>query len=192
MLDKDHIITSEACYLGITELVNLHQIPSFNIITTKVPYICLISLGIWLGSQLPDLDTTSSNIGRYTRPISSIIAHFGHHGITHSIFGLLLVAYLLLYAMPHYLTIRNIYAIYFLYGTTLGYALHLVEDAFSKAGIIWFFPFYPAYRKWKYNIYVRSKIHTKWRYKTGGSVEKFIRDIDILIIVLSVTSYCLI
>lgn len=183
MLNKDHVLTSEALYISTLALSNQQIIP-----THTLPIVQAIETGggIWLGCQLPDIDTTSSKIGKYTKPVSSIIAHFGHHGITHSLFGFAVIAFLSLYMIPNFFNIQNMA---FLQGIVIGYILHILEDSFSKAGVIWLFPFWPPHHKWKYNIYVRNNINLKWRYKTGGKCERVIHYIDIIIVSIGVLCY---
>lgn len=53
-----------------------------------------------VGSILPDIDTTTSGVGRFFRPVARFIEHrFGHRTITHSLLFLLLLSVAL---MPLY------------------------------------------------------------------------------------------
>lgn len=76
--------------------------------------------GAWAAASLPDIDRVL----------------FWHRGFTHTIWvvaGLLFAAH----AIP------DIYILWgqpLLYGIALGYFSHLLGDAFSKAGVAWFYP----------------------------------------------------
>lgn len=208
MLDKDHVLVSEAIYLGATPLI----------FTTNRSLLVAGALGVFIGCQVPDMDTTSSKIGQMTRPISTLIAHFGHRGITHSLFGLLFFIIFVDYFLRGRWMSFMWYWLYgewpmFLNGMIIGYALHLIEDWFSRSGVIWLFPSHiESYRKWyppklKSNgyqyysprylkrieppIYIRTGI-TKWfRYHSTdrgikGRYERNIRKVAVIVIVLDI------
>lgn len=208
MLDKDHVAVSSAIcisYLAVTKDNSLDSIfPSL--------------LGTFIGCQLPDIDTTDSHIGRCTKPISSIISHFGHRGITHSLFGWAMLYFIVAFGLrSRYFTFM--YQIFpygwsiFLDWLLIGYFLHLIEDWFSKGGLIWFFPF-GHYRKWyppvrnrryyrhrKYRrhrrrkrhrqpVYVETRIAKWFRYNSTdrgkkGRYERCLRYLAFLIIAVS-------
>lgn len=182
MLNKDHVLISETAYLAFNALHKLQLSPQILALLPQpnlsqiLPTVC----GIWLGSQLPDIDIKSSKIGRWTKPISSMIAHFGHRGFTHSLWFLVLIYLLCMYILPKFLGITSLTANYALEGITIGVALHILEDSFSKAGVIWLFPL-GNYHQW-HHIYVRNNINKTFRYKTGGKTEKLIRRITTIIL----------
>jgi len=101
-----------------------------------------------IGSLIPDMDIQYSTIGRKFWPASSILnIMFGHRGLMHTIFPPLIVALLLF--MAGY----NIFGIAF----AIGYMTHLVADAATVQGIMFFFPL--------------SKIRASGPIKTGGVLE---------------------
>lgn len=88
-------------------------------------------------SLLPDLDISSSGIGRRVPFISSRIEkRFGHRTLTHSFVGVLLVGLL---ALP--LSVWNLSG-YLM--CVLGYWTHIFIDIFNKDGVAILYP----YRKW--------------------------------------------
>ncbi|MFB3079050.1 MAG: metal-dependent hydrolase, partial [Lysobacterales bacterium] len=81
-----------------------------------------------LGSLLPDIDTSSSWIGRLGGPLTQAIErHFGHRTLTHSIIGVICFSGLVL---PLYFFRPGWY-----FSLILGYVSHLTADLFTKAGI---------------------------------------------------------
>ncbi len=127
-------------------------------------------LALTLGATFPDVDEPHSWIGRRTRGISDFIhALFGHRGITHSLMGLLFISLVTL-LLTNIVGINVLFGVYFV----LGYALHLLEDSFSKSGIAWLQPF----KKKKY----KSGLGVVY-YKTGGLVEKLILVISVLVLI---------
>jgi membrane-bound metal-dependent hydrolase YbcI (DUF457 family) len=54
--------------------------------------------GLSIGALLPDVDTTASGLGKFVKPVSSLIERkFGHRTITHSLLG---AAFFQLLALP--------------------------------------------------------------------------------------------
>ena len=88
-----------------------------------------------VGSQLPDLDTTSSLIGQVFFPISSWIEErFPHRSITHSLMATAAVAAIAL-PVGHFLgDIRTAIAL------PLGHLLACFSDTFTKQGAQLFWP----------------------------------------------------
>ena len=89
-----------------------------------------------LGSQLPDLDTSTSLIGQICFPISTFIEErFPHRSITHS---LLATAFFALLSFPlyylHYLELKPWLALW------LGHLVACFSDTFTKQGVQLFFP----------------------------------------------------
>lgn len=119
----------------------------------------VIALG--LGSVFPDIDEPHSWIGARTRGLSDAIKlFFGHRGLTHSLFGLILAmatTTLLLTLTP----LNPLTGTYFV----LGYALHLVEDSFSKSGVKWLLPMTDKPFRFGKGVFY---------YVTGGVIERFI------------------
>ncbi|MEK4181697.1 metal-dependent hydrolase [Aeribacillus sp. FSL K6-1121] len=84
-----------------------------------------------IGTLLPDIDEEVSWIGCRTRKISNFLSTiFGHRGVTHSMFFLVLVL-MTLVLLVSFLNFSVMFTFYFI----LGYLIHLVADGFSKPGI---------------------------------------------------------
>ena len=83
-----------------------------------------------LGSQLPDIDTTTSTIGKIFFPISSFIEdRFPHRSITHS---LLATAAITLIALPIGYFLGNWFTAIAL---PIGHLLACFSDCFTKQGV---------------------------------------------------------
>lgn len=81
------------------------------------PYEQILIIGIaGLTASLPDVDTKS-------------YIPLRHRGITHTIWIILLLLFSCYY-YPNFIT----------FGILSGYTSHLIGDAYSKAGIAWFYP----------------------------------------------------
>lgn len=100
-------------------------------VAVRCDWMALDSLAVpacILGSLLPDMDHPRSYIGKRLQPLSGMIAKiFGHRGITHSLFIIILGAWFLLDYLkspPHWVT-----------GLALGYLSHLLADFFTPAGV---------------------------------------------------------
>jgi inner membrane protein len=122
-----------------------------------------------LGSQLPDLDTSTSTIGQIAFPISSRIeAKYPHRTITHSLLATLAIA---LVAVP-----TGYLSGYVLAGIAvpLGHLLATFSDCFTKQGVQLFFP-YPAW--------CISVSNPRRRLKTGGAGELWVLGIAIALLI---------
>jgi inner membrane protein len=126
-----------------------------------------------LGSQLPDLDTTESTIGKIFFPISSWIEdRFPHRSITHSLLatGFIAVVSLLL---GHFLLgdIKTAAAL------PLGHLLSCFSDTFTKQGVQLFYPV-PA---WAVSV-----SNPRRRLKTGGAGELWVLGSAIALLVFGI------
>lgn len=133
-------------------------------------------IAVGLGALLPDIDEQHSWIGRRTRGVSDLMnTVFGHRGITHSLFGLVLVLIPILFAV-------GMTPLSFTNGMCIlaGYFLHLVEDSFSKKGIKWLLPI--SNKKFQSGFYVIY-------YSYNGLAEKLILIISTLVIIYELASY---
>lgn len=102
------------------------------ILGTADPLALLLSL---IGSQLPDLDTSTSYIGQIFFPISRWLeARFPHRTITHS---LLATGLLCAIALPIGYFTNNLLIWLSL---PLGHLLTCIADCFTVKGVQWFYP----------------------------------------------------
>jgi len=87
-----------------------------------------------LGSLLPDIDTTSSTLGKLFLPFSTYLERkFGHRTITHSLLGCSIFS---LAGLP--LLIFRLKEIYFCF--VFGVLSHVFLDAVNKSGVPLFYP----------------------------------------------------
>jgi inner membrane protein len=130
-----------------------------------------LSLGI-LGSQLPDLDTSTSAIGQICYPISSWIeTRYPHRSITHSLLAtavLTLVSVSIGWALHHPLVSIAL---------PLGHLLACFSDTFTKQGVQLFYP-YPA---WAVSV-----SNPRRRLKTGGAGELWVLGIAIALLLIGI------
>ncbi len=121
-----------------------------------------------LGSQLPDLDTTESTIGKIFFPLSSWIEdRFPHRSITHS---LLATAAITLISLGIGYLLGNITIAIAL---PLGHLLSCFSDTFTKQGVQLFYP-NPA---WAISV-----SNPRRRLKTGGAGELWVLGISIALL----------
>ncbi|WP_066869074.1 metal-dependent hydrolase [Clostridium mediterraneense] len=61
-------------------------------------FVSLTMAGGAIGSLIPDIDSSTSTVGRKVKPISKFISSkFGHRGFTHTILALILFSYLIFF-----------------------------------------------------------------------------------------------
>ncbi len=128
-----------------------------------------------LGSQIPDIDTTTSTIGKIFFPISSWIEdRFPHRSVTHSLLATAALA------------IASLTVSYFLLGDIdlkmaialpLGHLLSCFSDTFTKQGVQLFYP-NPA---WAISV-----SNPRRRLKTGGAGELWVLGISIALLTLGI------
>lgn len=151
MLGRDHQKTS----IGIAGIVlfavykNQHVpinlifnhtnkgVGNFTYVQLLAGFIFLICVSF--GSLLPDIDNKNSLINKLL-PIN-LSKYFVHHGICHSLIGWLIFCLIsLIILFPIICYVKLIGTMIYL-GLIIGYFLHLLEDSFSRSGIIWMYPF---------------------------------------------------
>lgn len=164
MLGKSHVIINETILLPLVMKKSLMPILNIN----KFSNIIWFSIGIMLGSLLPDIDHQDSILGRFN-PISKIMKH---RSITHTLWMALLITFLCINFGIH----RLHQSLYF--GITMGYWLHLIEDSFSVEGITWLYPLTHKHRR-------------RYGYITGGCIEKFFVTLSTFILFTEVLWYFL-
>jgi len=85
-----------------------------------------------IASQLPDLDTPDSYIGRVLRPLSDFVSRWGHRQITHSLLGTAIAWVVLL---PLLIFSAEVY-----WSASIGYLSGWLLDACSKTGVPILYP----------------------------------------------------
>ncbi len=121
-----------------------------------------------IASQLPDLDTPNSYIGRVCQPVSAYVSRFGHRQITHSLFG---TAIAWLVFLPLLFIGTDWY-----WAAALGYLSGWLLDAASKTGV----PiFYPSPKRGVFPL------DPQYRIKTGSLTERLF--LAVLILILGAT-----
>ena len=127
-----------------------------------------------LGSQLPDLDTTTSTIGKIFFPISSWIEdRFPHRSITHSLLATAGIAAVSLGANYFWLhgSLKAAIAL------PLGHLLACFSDTFTKQGVQLFYP---------EPVWAISVSNPRRRLKTGGAGELWVLGIAIALLTLGI------
>ncbi|MCC3498362.1 MAG: metal-dependent hydrolase [Microcoleus sp. PH2017_15_JOR_U_A] len=137
-------------------------------LTTANPLHLALAIG---GSQLPDLDTSTSTIGQILFPISNWIENrFPHRSITHCFLATCVIALL---SAPLYF--------YFDWKTwlclPLGHILSCFSDVFTKQGVQFFWP-HPA---WCISVSNPNK-----RLQTGGTGEYWVLAIAMITFVAAI------
>ena len=115
-----------------------------------------------IGSQLPDLDTTTSTIGKIFFPISSWIEdRFPHRTITHSLLATAAITLVSLSVNYFWLQgdIKSAIAL------PLGHLLACFSDTFTKQGVQLFYP---------EPVWAVSVSNPRRRLKTGGAGELWV------------------
>jgi inner membrane protein len=125
-----------------------------------------------IGSQLPDLDTTTSTVGKIFFPLSSFIEdRFPHRTITHSLLAtgfLTLISLAVGYKTGHLITSVAL---------PLGHLIACFSDCFTIKGVQLFYP-YPA---WAVSV-----SNPRRRLKTGGAGELWVLAISIVLLIAGI------
>ena len=99
------------------------------VLGTANPLILGLSV---IGSQLPDIDTTTSTVGKICYPISSWIEdRFPHRSVTHSLLASAFLTVLAL-VVNHFFLLGDIKIVIAL---PLGHLLACFSDTFTKQGV---------------------------------------------------------
>lgn len=139
------------------------------VLGTANPLILGLSV---IGSQLPDIDTTTSTIGKICYPISSWVEdRFPHRSITHSLLATASITMLAL-VVNHFFLLGDIKVAIAL---PLGHLLSCFSDTFTKQGVQLFYPS-PA---WAISV-----SNPRRRLKTGGAGELWVLAIAIALLTL--------
>ena len=134
----------------------------------------LLGLSI-IGSQLPDIDTTTSTIGKIFFPISSWIEdNYPHRTITHSLLAtasLTVVSFVVTYFIVKGIDVKSAIAL------PLGHLLSCFSDTFTKQGVQLFYPD-PA---WAISV-----SNPRRRLKTGGAGELWVLGSAIALLIIGI------
>lgn len=90
-----------------------------------------------IASLLPDIDHPESKLGRRIKPISTFLSLFSHRGITHSLWAVGFMVWLLISNQADSIASQAL---------VVGYLSHLLGDAVTPAGIRPFWPIGRAQR----------------------------------------------
>lgn len=125
-----------------------------------------------VGSQIPDIDTSTSTIGKIFFPISNWIeARYPHRTITHSLLATLGIAAFSL--TVGYLTQNiSVWA-----ALPLGHLLACFSDCFTKQGVQLFYP-YPA---WAVSV-----ANPRRRITTGSATELWVLSLAIVLFLIGI------
>jgi len=139
------------------------------ILGTADPLALFLSL---VGSQLPDIDTSTSTIGKVFFPISSWIeARYPHRTITHSLLATIGIA-LLAGAVGYFTKAPLTWA-----ALPLGHLLACFSDCFTKQGVQLFYP-YPA---WAVSV-----ANPRRRITTGSATELWILGVALVLLLVGI------
>ncbi len=132
-----------------------------------------VTLGLAiLGSQLPDIDTTTSAIGQICYPLSNWIENrFPHRTVTHCLLmtvAIALVSLAIGWKLGHVMEAIAL---------PLGHLLACFSDTFTKQGVQLFYP-YPA---WAVSV-----SNPRRRLKTGGAGELWVLALAIALLVTGI------
>ena len=180
LLTRSHRLVSVA-------IVEFGLIASNQFLIKTSPSSALVLLcATAIGATLPDIDDYNSSASR--KSLINFSLFLRHRGITHSLIGWGIFSLLLYFLMSKIMPLNleelssfqhpNCWLSLWL-GFSIGYFLHLVEDAFSHHGINWLAPFTN-----------RKKYRRFFHYKVGGFFEKLLTLIAVLAIIF-MTGYWL-
>ncbi|UQS85396.1 metal-dependent hydrolase [Apilactobacillus apisilvae] len=173
-LRRTHVALSEAIALGYINIE--HQ----SLLVSSLEII-----GVWIGSQLPDIDQKQTRINKKVGIVAKPMTWWGHRTWSHTVWFLGILLLLTYYLSNNNYTNGNfifsqLNLAFFYYGILAGSFLHILEDSFSFGGVRWFYPLDKS-------INVRKK--GLFRYKVGGTKENVILFLSILGIVFNLILY---
>ncbi|MCK8612201.1 metal-dependent hydrolase [Apilactobacillus nanyangensis] len=173
-LRRTHIASAEVIMMGYAISTN-----------QPLPIIITETIGVWIGSQLPDIDQRQTRINKKTGIETSMFTLWGHRTWSHSIWIPALLFILARYSsnspMLNGISVYGYKVMgYFYFTLALGYFLHELLDAFSVEGIRWLYP-----------LGDRKIIRKKgiFRYKVHSMKEIMIRYVSIIFIVFELIFY---
>lgn len=173
-LRKTHIASAEAIMMGYAISTN-----------QPLPIIVAEAIGVWIGSQLPDIDQRQTRVNRKTGIETTMLTLWGHRTWSHSIwvpaFLFILARYSANSPILNGISVNG-YKImgYFYFTLVLGYFLHELLDSFSIEGIRWLYPL------GNHKI-IRKK--GMFRYKVHSMKEIMIRYVSVILIIIELIFY---
>ena len=173
-LRKTHIASAEAMTMGYAIYAN-----------QPLPIIIAEGIGVWIGSQLPDIDQRQTRINKKTGVETTMLTFWGHRTWSHSIWIPALLFILARYCsnspILNGISINGLKIMGDLYLTLpLGYFLHELLDSFSVEGIRWLYPL------GSHKI-IRKK--GMFRYKVHSFKEIMIRYVSVTLLVIELIVY---
>lgn len=173
-LRKTHIASAEAVIMGYA--ISASQ---------PLPIIVAEVIGVWIGSQLPDIDQRQTRINKKTGIATTMLTLWGHRTWSHSIW---IPAFLFILArnssnspMLNGISVDGYKVIgYFYFTLAFGYFLHELLDSFSVEGIRWLYPL------GNHKIIRKKGI---LRYKVNSIKEIMIRYVSVILIIIELISY---
>ena len=106
---------------------------------TTVDEKVLFAVPCVIGELFPDIDISTSKLGSKTFGASSVINKvFGHRGFVHTPVNAVIITGLIYLISNLFLT--NVNAAVISFGFFTGFILHLLQDTFTRGGIMWFWP----------------------------------------------------
>lgn len=138
----------------VLSIVMVSSVLALNTIshTTVMWFFVLAAFGF--GSLLPDIDSENSTLGRYVSIISYVIPH---RTITHTLWVVIALSSLAYYTGS-----------LFTLALTLGYTIHIIQDSFSKQGIVWLYPVIGTYDMYPGSTLMKKGRNATLSYNTGG------------------------
>lgn len=97
---------------------------------SPLPQAALIVVAAGIGALLPDIDHPGSKISHKARPARLLFMWFRHRGLTHSILGAGIVAWLCYTLLPSD----------FALAVVLAYTSHIWADMMTDRGVLLFYP----------------------------------------------------
>lgn len=136
---------------------------------SKLFIIALYCTATTVGSLLPDIDMTTSQMGKLLPFISKFItSHFKHRTITHSFLSIFF--FFILMSFAPLLNVGKDFYILLICGLMVGHASHILLDLFTHQGVCLFYP-----------CKIRIKLAN---FRTGAKGERFINQALLVSMVL--------
>lgn len=162
MTGRDHIICGVAAYVAVWAIAP-GALEAPDLVASVVG-----GAGAVLGSLLPDADSEDSILGRYVH------LPFEHRTWTHAVWFPILITVLagvfggLLGAL--------------LWGTAVGYWMHLAMDSLGRAGVCWLYPL-NGYKRYDSGAFI-ARGHRLKLYRNGEASELVVVGLVLVLVAL--------